>query len=148
AWGLFAKNLGDLRLAKRCFDEGTIIDRHGEDIEELSTGLRNAAELEILLGHLPAATTRASEALEWARKAGDSTSMRNSHVHCERVRNLVGHVHGAYWSFGGAIGVQLSPLDSLDSIWQAEFRVRLGARDIARTQSLSNLATCEQKGWF
>ncbi|UQA57507.1 FAD-dependent oxidoreductase [Polyangium aurulentum] len=139
-WGLFAQALGDLHHARRCLAEAEVIDRHTSNSMDLSIGLRNTALLEAHLGELPAAIAHAEEALFWAMDTDDSEEIRRNYATIAFTRALKGEVSKARKYFAQAAGFDGYKLYGSQAFWQAEVRLRIGARGSARRQCLAEIA--------
>lgn len=151
-WGLVLNDLGDLRLAARCFAvaigfDRREFDRREDDWKNLSMRLQNAVETDVVQGQLPAAAAHAKDALDWARKANDQTEIIDSHAYLAHVRGLEGAVDSARTDFAEATRLKGAPLDSGRGLWEAELALLLGDRERARAQTLANLKTCEKYGY-
>src|SRR5262249_15633356 len=142
------KDLGDLALAQRCFDAGLAMKRREQDVANLSMGFQNAAHLQMLVGHLPASASCATEALALAQRGDHSSFVEFSSAYIACASGLMGCLRDAHDRFAEATRIEGEPLYSMGGIWEAEFRLRLGDRDAARAQSLRNLATCQKYRWF
>lgn len=146
-WGTFNRYLGDLVLAKRCFEEAVDMVRLDPHERIISHGLRNVARVELDGGHLSAIKRRAEEALHWAKSSDDSVGIEVGHSYLATAAFLTGEIPSARKHFAEAMRVDDKPLHSYVGVLQIQFRLRLGDRAGALEQSRQNLTTCERNGW-
>ncbi len=145
AWGVFAKNLGDLATARRAFSLNAELRNRKVDGENLSRALLNQAGVELLAGRLPAAVKAATAALAGADRAQDVAGRRDSHAHMACALARLGKPDEAHRHFTAATALADSQqLISLAGVWEAEIKLACGDRVGAAAQARNNREAAEQ----
>lgn len=144
-YGLFAKNLGNLVMARRAFSFSSQLWKEFEDEGNVSFGLCNQAEVELLAGLLPKATELASKALVGATKANDREGGRCCCIIMAAALGRLGRILEAETCF--ATGVRSASVRNYyfgGDLLNAEFRLACGDKEGAITQSRAIKDFCVQ----
>jgi tetratricopeptide (TPR) repeat protein len=145
-WGLYAGALGDLQLARRCYETQIGIACAIPSWEGVAMGLRTLAYTERLSGASAAALALVDSSLQAAARAesvldlGSALSLRG------RILHDLGRTEDAANDFARARAYAGEPF-ARRSLWEAEHLLDLGevARVVAQTEC--NLEGMPELGW-
>ena len=151
-WGLYNGGLGELRLARRCYEahNDIVAAAHSARLgpsSGLALGYRTLAYTLRLLGELPEALASIQRSIEIAEQTG-------AHFHLIRSLGLAASILHDLGRTGQSAEL-FERMESLEGarpqarrgLWLAEHLLELGSREAAATLTRQNLEHCAALGW-
>lgn len=132
-WGLYAKNLGELSIARSAFEVGLELWSRYEDPGNRSALLQNITDIEILAGRFISARQVAARALTEADAAGDPAQQTQAHAFVATTLALLGDLQGARSHFAQAGGSQARGMELLkrfQTSWSSKHVPGYGGDDL------------------
>jgi len=145
-WGLAAHALGDLVLAKRCFDVSFELFRNSDDRGSLSQIVQNRAWVAMYRGAFPLANKLLKESLD-SVKPDNKYVRKGSHSYLAWTCHALGEITEAQLQFTKAKEVYDVPYSSLLGIYETDHLLALGEVKSAYECIVSDLSECERYEW-
>jgi tetratricopeptide (TPR) repeat protein len=147
-WGLVTLVLGDLPGSSRAHHLNFELCQAAGDPKDITRGMQNVAEAELIAARWPAALLAGRKALAEADRADDDEERKDSHSFLGTALGRLGRLDEARKEFAESTKMESHPrLYSLRGVWEAELNIAAGTREEAHDQTEANRAVADRHHW-